>query len=113
MTNQTYNKIREMNNETLLERTKALAAKEREITLEVLHHLREIFRRRLYATMGFSSLHDYGKRELGYSDGACQRRISAMMLLEEFPELETRIKKGDLNLSNAAQAQKLFKAEEN
>lgn len=72
----------------------------------------EIYHRRLYAFRGFQSFFDFVTRELGYSDAAASRRIAAMKLLEDIPEIEEKIKKGDLNLSNAAQAQRLFQAEE-
>jgi 5-methylcytosine-specific restriction endonuclease McrA len=81
------------------------------MTLEILHHLREIYRRRLFAMRGFSSLFDYATRELGYSAAAAQRRISAMHLLAELPEMEDKIKSGDLSLTHVAQAQKLFNTE--
>ncbi len=103
--------LRFLSPDALLEKTKILAAEERKITLEILNHLREIDRRRLFALRGFSSLFDYATRELGYSAAAAQRRISAMHLLVEIPEVEDKIQSGDLNLTNIAQAQRLFNAE--
>jgi hypothetical protein len=47
--------IRFLSNDSLLEKTKSLAAEERKMTLEILHHLRESFRRRLFALQGFRS----------------------------------------------------------
>ena len=103
--------LRFLSPDALLEKTKILAAEERKITLEILNHLREIDRRRLFALRGFSSLFDYATRELGYSAAAAQRRISAMHLLVEIPDVEEIIQSGDLNLTNIAQAQRLFNAE--
>src|SRR5690348_12586469 len=82
-----------------------LQFEERKLTLEILHHLQEISRRRLYAYRGFGSLFEYVTKELGYSDAA------AMRLLTEIPEMETKIKTGAISLSIAAQAQKLFQSE--
>ncbi len=103
--------IRKLNNEELLRKIKSLAEEERKITLEVLHHLQEVYRRRLFATLGYRSLFKYVTRELGFSDGAAQRRISAMILLTEMPEVENEIEKGTITLSNAAMAQRLFQTE--
>jgi len=103
--------IQKLDNDTLLRKTKDLAKEERRITLEILHHLREINRRRLFAFRGYSSLFDYATRELGYSDASAARRIAAMRLIAELPEVETKIKEGSLSLSNAAQAQRLFQNE--
>src|SRR4051794_3851889 len=105
------NQVQKLDNNTLLNKTKSLATAERKITLEVLHHLREIFRRRLFALRGFNSIFEYATKELGYSDASAQRRLAAMRLLTEIPEAEDKIKSGELTLTNAAQAQKLFNSE--
>ena len=75
----------------LLARTKSLVAEERRISADVLHHLREIERRRIFAEAGFTSLFAYCVEELRYSEGAAYRRINAMRLLKECPEIEESI----------------------
>lgn len=104
--------IRKLKNSALLKKTKALVLEERKITLEVLHHLAEVWRRRLHQFRGFRSLFEYATSELGYSNGAAGRRIAAMELLIEIPEVEEKIKAGELNLTTVAQAQRLFDSEE-
>lgn len=101
--------LRTVPKEILLKRTEELAAKERHVTLEVLHHLREIERRMLYAELGHSSLKVYCVKVLRYSETAAGRRISSMRLLKDLPEIETKIASGELTLSNAAQAQVHFR----
>ena len=103
--------IQLLDDETLLRKTKSLAIEERKITLEILQHLEEVSRRRLFMKRGFSSLSEYLTRELGYSAASAQRRISALKLLAEIPEVEEKIKKGTISLSNAEQAQKFFRTE--
>jgi 5-methylcytosine-specific restriction endonuclease McrA len=103
--------IRQLSNEVLLQQTKLMVNDERKITLLVLHHLQEVYRRRLYAAKGFQSLFDFATKGLGYSDAAAARRIAAMKLLKDLPEVEEKIKKGDLSLSNVAQAQRFFQSE--
>jgi hypothetical protein len=95
----------------LLKDTQQLAAEERRLTTEVIHHLYEVNRRRLFASRGFQSLFEYTTRELGYSDASALRRIAAMRVICECPEVEEKIRSGRLTLSNLAQAQKHFQME--
>lgn len=100
--------LKHLTDKTLLTDTKLLVNREREFLTKILHHLREIDRRKLYCELGFSSLHAYCVRELGYSEGNAYRRIKACRLLEEIPEIERKIEKGELSLSNIAQASSFF-----
>ena len=95
--------------QTLLLDTKSLSHRERHLTTQILWHLREIDKRRLYADLKYSSLWDYVTQELGYSSGTAYRRISAARALEEMPELEAKLNQGDLNLSDIASVLKEFK----
>jgi len=103
--------LRTLPNDELLARTQGLVTEERRLGLQVLHHLQEIDRRRLHAERGFSSLHEYCVKALGYSDGAAFRRVAAMRALRELPELEEKIQAGSLNLTTVSQAQSFFQQE--
>ena len=103
--------LKNLSDEGLLAQTKNLAAEERRITTEVLLHLREVERRRLYASRGFSSLFAYCVQELKYSESSAQRRIASMRLLREMPQIEEQIQTGELTLSVISQAQTFFKNE--
>ena len=100
-----------LNDQTLLNETLRLVKEEREILTSVLHHLKEIERRRLYSSLRYSSLFDYAIKELKYSEAQAGRRISAMRLLRDLPEIETKIEKGNLSLTNLVLAQTLFSKE--
>ena len=100
--------IKQLSNKELLSQTKFLVQKERNLHIQILHHLKEIDSRKLYLKMGFSSLFDYTVRELGYSEGAAYRRIKAMKLCQELPETENRLQSGRLSLSAACQLQTFF-----
>lgn len=93
----------------LLTRTEALVRAEREAMTAVIRHLREIQRRRLYSELGYQSLFDYAVRHLKYSEGQAGRRIQAMRLVDELPEIESRIESGALSLTNVSQAQGFFR----
>lgn len=56
-----------LTDEVLLKETERLAKQEREILVSVLHHLREVGRRRLFCTLGFGSLYSYCVEHLGYT----------------------------------------------
>jgi 5-methylcytosine-specific restriction endonuclease McrA len=103
--------LKHLSDEALLSQTKGSVSREREMTLLVLHHLKEVERRRLFATLGYSSLFDYATRELGYCAAAACRRIDAMRLLKEMPKLEEKVQEGKLTLSTLARAQSFFKKE--
>lgn len=130
------NTLLKLTDDSLLRLTKELANREREITLQVLHHLREVERRQLFAKIGYSSLFEYAVKELLYSEGSAQRRISSMRLLrslEHSPSLsvntarnevaplragatapsiiEAKIQAGTLALSTLSQAQSFFRQE--
>jgi hypothetical protein len=79
------------------------------LVVKILQHLREIERRRLYADLGYSSLFDYTVRELGFSEGQANRRITAMRMMKDLPEMEAKIAAGTLTLSNVQQAQTLIR----
>jgi hypothetical protein len=94
-----------------LTETKKLAEKERETLISILRHLKEIERRRLFCDLKYPSLFAYAIGELKYSEDQAARRISAMRLLRDLPEIEEKIESGALTLSNLNLAQTLFKRE--
>ena len=98
----------------LLIQMRQLIQSERDLSVSILHHLREIERRRLFADLGYSSLFDYAVGELKYSEGQAGRRIAAMRLLKDLPadaaaRIETKITTGELSLSNVQQASSFFR----
>jgi hypothetical protein len=104
-------KLSKIPSDILLSNAARLAKKERELSLEVLQHLREIERRSLYAERGYPSLFEYVVHELKYSQGAAHRRIASMRLLKEIPEMEEKLERGEISLSTLARAQTFFRQE--
>lgn len=98
--------------QALLQDTKKLAAEERRITTAILHHIKEIDRRRLYSDIKFGSLLEYCVKELGYSESCAWRRISASRLMYDLPQIEAKIAKGTLNLTHISQANQFFRQNE-
>lgn len=83
----------------LLRKLATLTSFERSSLVLVLRCLHEMKVRRLYSSTGCRSLFDYCVRSLRYSEDQAQRRIVAMRLMNELPEIEPEIEKGSLNLS--------------
>ncbi len=93
----------------LLKNTKDLVRDERHLLSQILKNLKEVERRKLFSDLGYKSLFEYAVKELGYSEGQAGRRIQAMRLINEIPEIEEKIENGSLSLSNISQAQSFFR----
>lgn len=98
-----------LKDQELLSQTKEAVKSERLALTQVLHHLKEVERRKLFCDLGHQSLFEYCIKDLGYSNGQAGRRIQAMRLLKEIPEIESKIEKGSLNLSHLSQVQSHFR----
>ena len=97
-----------LSDDELLRHTSALVRHERHLQGAVIDHLAEIEARSLYLRRGCSSLFDYAVRELGYSDAAAGRRIGAVRLCADQPDVRERLRDGSLTLSAAAELQWAF-----
>lgn len=96
----------------LLERTRYWARTEQESLINLLYHIREVNSRRLYADLKYQSIHEYLVGELGYSEPEAGRRVSAMRLMRDMPELDEKVKRGELTLTNMCLAQSMFLKEQ-
>ncbi len=105
-------KISSLSNEEIENFLRLKTAAERKLTLEVIELLEEVDRRKLHVTRGYGSLLEYCVRELKYSESSAYRRISAMRVVRDVPEVKSALQKGSLNLNTVAQAQTFFKSEE-
>src|SRR5688572_5601806 len=97
--------------EVLHQETAKLFQQERTLLTTIIHHLRENDRRRLYSSFKYESLTDYLVFEFGLSEDQAWRRIDAIRLLEELPEIEAKIQAGAHCLTNLNLAHALFKKE--
>jgi hypothetical protein len=104
--------LKNISDQNLLNKTRGLVREESRIITEILHHLREIEARKLFASLGYCSLFEYAVKDLGYCEASAQRRIASMRLIKELPKIEEKIKNGELSLSVVAQAQTYFRQEE-
>jgi len=104
--------VKSLCDEGLLAQTDYLVAEERQNTILILRHLREIEIRRLFIDLGFSSMYEYCIKHIKYSEGQTQRRLSSARLFTELPEIENKIQVGDLNITSLSKIQSFLKVEE-
>src|SRR6516225_6986034 len=100
--------LKALSDEALHNSNLKTAKTEREAITASLRHLRETERRRLFSKYKCKSIFDYATKYFGYANDAADRRIKAMRLLQDLPEIEEKINDGSLNLTNLALAQRLF-----
>jgi hypothetical protein len=104
--------LKSLSDSQLMSELKNSVLEERQKTALVLEYLREVERRRLYADSGYSSLWEFCIHELDYSEASASRRIGAMRLLREIPELKEDLLSGKQNLSSLSKARNFFQLEE-
>jgi hypothetical protein len=88
-----------LNDLELHEGLKKKTSEERSILVDVISHIHEADRRRLYLKYNYTSLFDYLVNEMNYHGGSAQRRIDAARLLGEVPEIRPDVASGALNLT--------------
>ena len=88
-----------ISDQELLTRISGLAKTENETTVELLLYLGELEERKLYLSLGYSSLFDYCQRKLLYSEPAAVRRIKAARCIKAFPEVEGLLLERAVSLS--------------
>lgn len=101
--------MRNLTDSQLISSLDNVVRREREILADVLNHFKEFDRRKLFSKLGYSSLHEYAVKHLKYSDDQAYRRVQAMRLMREIPEIESKIEEGSLTLSSLSQAQNYFR----
>src|SRR5688500_15998798 len=94
--------MKHLTDSALLDRTEHWAREERRATAQLIEHLREVERRKLYCDLGCTSLAMYCRKILKLSEASAQRRIDAMRLSETLPEVKQKLESGELPLTAAA-----------
>lgn len=84
---------------------------ELDVLPRILARLREVETRKIHSKHRFSSLEEYAVKKLGYTEDEAARRISAMRLLKELPQLEKKVEEGKLKLTHLVRARTVFRKE--
>ena len=92
-------RIKDILDNELIENLDSLVEKEGSTTVEILMHLTELDRRKLFVAFGYSSLFSYLTLRLKYSEGAAMRRIKASRCISEYPEVLELLKRREVNLT--------------
>jgi len=93
--------IKNLSNEALINSLESVRGREIEDTAEILLHLIEVDKRKLYEAHDYTSLFAYCTLgELGYSESSAQRRIVSARAIDRFPELLELFLSRELSLSN-------------
>ncbi len=100
-----------LSDQELVQHTQSLVCEEQKLVAQVLDCLEEVFARRLYLKMGYSSMFEFCKNELGYSDGTAQIRIDALKLTQLLPEVKEDILKNNATITQAAFLNKFLRQE--
>ena len=100
-----------LNDLELLHATFALSRIEQRATAALVAHLEEVDRRKAYTSLSYSSLFEYVRKELGYSESSAYERIAAMRLVRKNEKAKAMIESGDLTLTGATQIQRFIKEE--
>lgn len=95
----TPERLRTLNDDELVMHLHLAVRGERRFTIQILHHLNEMQRRRLHLDLGYSSLHDYCVRCLKDSSSKAGRRIQAARCIRRFPEVLDLLQVRALSLS--------------
>ena len=82
----------------LLTNFSLVVQREREVISDLIVHLAELEKRKLYAAEAYPSLFSYLTEKYRYSGGAAYRRIQAAKLYQKFPEILELLQEGKLNL---------------
>lgn len=93
----------------LHEKMLQLVKEERRLTGLVIENLQNISNQNIHLVMGYSSLFDYCTRALGYSESCAYRRISAVRVSNDIPEIKKKLDQGTLTLTTVSMAQTLFR----
>ena len=85
-----------------------LVKNERQLTHEILNHILLFQKCNGHLNLGYSSMHQYLTRGLGYSDDQAYRRLKAARLLNELPNVANQFQTEKFNHSQMPQPKKPF-----
>ena len=107
-----FDQYRKLSNSQLTDHLYRLFQKEKQIGDSILLVLKEIKNRRIYASLGYSSLFEMLVRHFHLSETSSYQRLNALKLMESVPAAAKEIFNGDLSLTNAATLQSFIQRTE-
>lgn len=98
-----------LTDKTLLSDTIDYAKREKFYSAKVIECIAEVRKRRAFVQLGYASLFEFCLKELKFSEAQAMRRIDAAKLLLELPEIQEKLEKGKINLTQLNLLRPLFK----
>jgi hypothetical protein len=105
------NELAGLSSKEIQDRIVLLVKAERGVLVDLLQHLAEMDRRRLYAEAGCSSVFAYCTEILKMASSSAGRRVLAARLLASCSEIEDYLRDGRLNLSTVCALRKVIEDE--
>jgi 5-methylcytosine-specific restriction endonuclease McrA len=93
--------VRQLSNQDLLDKLRELLCEEHALEVELLMHIGEVDRRRLYRERAFSCMFRYCVDELCLSESVAYKRIAVARAARVYPVLLEKIQNGELHLTGA------------
>jgi hypothetical protein len=101
--------LKYLSDSALIASTKSALSDLRQAEVHLLRHFAEIAERKLWTEAG--SLYKFLGQTFQLTDDQIYPRLQAMRLLQTLPDLEMKLESGQLSVTNALKAQKVFAAE--
>ena len=104
--------LKTISNSALLNASREIAKRDREITKTLLEHINEVDRRRLWVSLDYRSLQDWLVKDLKYDDSTASRHRAAAAAIRSMPELADKIADGSIGITNLTNAQHAIRRKE-
>jgi hypothetical protein len=104
--------IKSLPDESLLSSLSELFDSERITSKFIVLHLIEIDARKLYAIRGFDSMFRMLVGKFKLSESSAYRRLQAMRLIKDVPQIQASLVTGEMNLTTISMAQSQIRREE-
>ena len=93
------NNVSAVTDEALVASLKTLVARERVVVADIIEHLAEVARRKLYITSACTSLFAYCHEVLGYNEDIARPYVTVVYVVLEHPMVLDMLRAGTLNVS--------------
>lgn len=94
--------LKNLGDAQLMDRLKTLVKKEYGNLVQILVHIGEVDRRRLYATKAYRSLFEFCLEELHFSESQAYLRINAARKAQKYPAILSMVEAGEIHLTAIA-----------
>jgi hypothetical protein len=104
--------LRHLSDHDLILKVESLVRQERQLIEDLIWHLQEIQDRKLYISMGYSSLFECLVKRFAYSEAVAYTRISALRIMTAVPEAAKALSDGEVTLTTLSLTQSFIRKQE-